>query len=483
MQVSKSVAPRRLAVIYLGFMLAILLLTAHPGLAFTEKPSIDWPYPDEMEFPPLEFTKVEPVRHVLSNGLTVYLLADRDLPLLQGAVYIKAGSIYDPPQQTGLAALTARLVRAGGAGARTAAEVDERLDFWAASVTVSEGKLLATASFSSLSEYAAEVLDLVTDLLAAPAFAGDLLEVERNRMLETIRRQYDDPVEVAFREFIKRSYAGHPFGAYSTTVSLNAITRSDILDFYKAYYFPENATMAVSGDFDTEEMIALLEKTIGRWKAKGVKPPELPPFSREPELKVYYVERPLTQSVICIGHPVVPTDHPDYPAIGILSGTFTDILFEEIRVRRGLAYAVGSGLTDSYRLPGIFYTYAITRADATGQVIELLLEAMGNIREVEAPAGRVNRVRDATVNRSVFRYTSAHEIAGRNAVDDLLDIPPGFFEEQLERIKALTPANLLYYAFDYLHPEEVVIVVVGNASIFDRSLEEFGEVVVVEPEQ
>ena len=187
---------------------------------------------------------------------------------MQGAVYIKAGSIYDPPQQTGLAALTARLVRRR-AGARTAGEVDERLDFLAASVTVSEGKLNTAARFSSLSEYAVEVLDLVTDLLAAPAFAGDLLEVERNRMLETIRRQYDDPVEVAFREFIKRSYAGHPFGAYSTTASLNAITRSDILDFYKAYYFPENATMAVSGDFDTEEMITLLEKTLGRWKAKG----------------------------------------------------------------------------------------------------------------------------------------------------------------------------------------------------------------------
>lgn len=483
MRVNKSVAPRRLAVIYLGFMLAILLLTARPGLAFTEKPSIDWPYPDEMEFPPLEFTKVEPVRHVLSNGLTVYLLADGDLPLLQGAVYIKAGSIYDPPQQTGLAALTARLIRAGGAGARTAGEVDERLDFLAASVTVSEGKLNTAARFSSLSEYAVEVLDLVTDLLAAPAFAGDRLEVERNRMLEAIRRQYDDPVEVAFREFIKRSYAGHPVGAYPTTASVNAITRADVLDFHAAYYYPENAVMAVSGDFDTEEMIALLEKTIGRWKAKGVKPPELPPFNRQPEPKVYYVERPLTQSIICIGHPTVPFDNPDYPAIGILSEIFTGILSEEIRTRRGLAYAVGSGLTDSYRLPGIFYAYAITRADATSQVIELLLAEMAKIRDVEIPAGRANRIRDAAVNRAVFRYTSAHEIAGRNAVDDLLDIPPGFFEEQLEKIKTLTSANLLYYAFDYLHPEEVVIVVVGNASIFDRSLEEFGEVVVVEPEQ
>jgi zinc protease len=478
MQVRKGVAYMRLAV-----MLAILLLAACPGLAFTEKPSIDWPYPEEMEFPPLEFTSIEPVRHVLGNGLTVYLLADRDLPLLQGTVYIKAGSIYDSPQQTGLAELTARLTRAGGAGARTAAEVDEQLDFFAASVAVNEGTFYAMARFSSLSEYTAEVLDIVADILGAPVFAEDSLEVERNRMLEAIRRQYDDPMEVAVREFFKKIYGGHPAGAYPTVASVNAITRADLVDFHAAYYAPENATMAVSGDFDPEEMIALLEKTLGRWKVKGVEPPEFPPFDRQPERKVYYVERPLTQSVIFIGHPTVTLDNPDYPALGILSEIFGGALFDEIRVRRGLAYAAGGGLTDGYQIPGIFYAYAITRADATGRVLELMLAEMEKARQVEIPTGPANRARDAAVNRAVFRYTSAYEIASRNAADDLLGIEPGFFEEQLERIKVLTPGNLLFYAFDYLRPEEVVIVVVGYAPMFDRDLEDFGEVILVEPEQ
>lgn len=474
MQVRKNGASMRLAVI-----LAVLLLAACPAPAFLDKPSIDWPHPDEMDFPPLEFTKIEPVRHILSNGLTVYLLEDRDLPLVQGTVYIKAGSVYDPPEQTGLAELTAWLTRAGGAGTRTAAEVDEWLDYLAASVTVNGHAVYTTASFSCLSEYAAEVLDLVVDILAVPVFAEDRLTMERNRMLEAIRRQYDDPVEVAIREFVKRIYEGHPAGAYPTVASVNSITRDDILAFHAAYYFPENATMAVSGDFDTKEMIALLEKTIGRWEEKGAEPPALPSFDRQPEPKVYYVERPLTQSIVFIGHPTLTFDDPDYPAIGVLSEILGGILFEEIRIRRGLAYSVGSGLSEGYRIPGIFYVYAITRADATGQVIELLLKEMEKIREVEIPAGRANRIRNAAVNRTVFRYTSAHAIAGRNAVDDLLAIPPGFFEEQLEKIKVLTPGNLLVYAFDHLRPEEAVIVVVGNGSLFDRKLEEFGEVVVV----
>lgn len=478
MQVSKGVARTRLAV-----MLAVVLLAACPGSAFTEKPSIDWPYPGEMEFSPLEFTSIEPVRHVLGNGLTVYLLEDRDLPLLQGIVYIKAGSIYDPPQQTGLAGLTARLTRAGGAGARTADEVDERLDFLAAPVAVSEDKFYVTANFSSLSEHAAEVLELVTDILAAPVFAEDGLEMERNRLLEVIRRQYDDPVEVGFREFFKRICEGHPVGAYPTIASVNTITREDIVDFHAAYYFPENATMAVSGDFDTEEMIALLEKTLGGWKVKGVEPPELPPFNRQPEPKVYYVERPITQSVILIGHPTVTFDNPDYPVIGVLSGIFDGNLGYEIRTRRGLAYAAGSGLADGYQLPGIFYGYALTRADATGRVIELMLGEMEKIREQQITTGRAARIRDTAVNRAVFRYTSAYEIAERNAVDDLLGIEPGFFEEQLERIKILTPGNLLFYALDYLRPQETVIVVVGYAPTFDRNLEDFGEVLLVEPER
>ena len=134
-------------------------------------------------------------------------------------------------------------------------------------------------------------------------------------------------------------------------------------------------------------------------------------------------------------------------------------------------------MTDGINFPA-FSAYAITRADATGRVLELMLAEMEKARQVEIPTGPANRARDAAVNRAVFRYTSAYEIASRNAADDLLGIEPGFFEEQLERIKVLTPGNLLFYAFDYLRPEEVVIVVVGYAPVRQGS-ENFGEVILL----
>ena len=113
-------------------------------------------------------------------------------------------------------------------------------------------------------------------------------------MLEAIRRQYDDPMEVAVREFFKKIYGGHPAGAYPTVASVNAITRADLVDFHAAYYAPENATMVVR--ILTRRDDRALEKDSRRWKVKGIEPPELPPLTGSRAESVLW-ERPLPRAL------------------------------------------------------------------------------------------------------------------------------------------------------------------------------------------
>ena len=130
-----------------------------------------------MTFGELDEVTLEPERVELSNGMVVYLLEDTSLPLIEGFAYVRAPSLYDPEGKVGLAAMTADLLRTGGAGERSADEVDETLEFLAASVEGSASNNSATVSFSALSDNVDEVLEVFGDVLQRPQFAEERLEL------------------------------------------------------------------------------------------------------------------------------------------------------------------------------------------------------------------------------------------------------------------------------------------------------------------
>lgn len=465
--------------------LVMILLLATSPVALAQ--AGDWPHPDEIEAPPLTFHAPEPLRAVLSNGIVVHLAEDRTLPLVSGVAYVEAPGLYDPGQLAGLSGLTAALLREGGAGGRSPATIDVTLERLAASVEATSSDVLASVSFSALSDTLGDVMPIWRDVLIVPDFDPERIEVQRSRRLEAIRRVVDDPVQLAVREFQRRVAAGHPAGRYPTEATIGAIDRSDLVAFHEAYYGPSTTVLAVAGDFDADAMLARLERLFGGWEVDVAAPPELPAYDPAPDRRVYLAQKDLQQSIVLIGQPAMRAYQGPYTAFTVANevlgaGGFGSRLFTEIRTRRGLAYATGSQLTQGFEVPGTFLAYAFTRVDATAEVLELLLAELDRLRDEGVTQAELDRSVTTLVNSSVFRDVSVAAVAERAARVELLGLPGGYFARHIEAMQALSPGDVQTAARQVVDPDHLVILVVGDEAAFDRPLDAFGPVERIEIE-
>ncbi len=482
-------------------LLALLLLAAtsaqettptaqRPAPQTAAQPKLDpntgvpesWPDPAKLRFDPVTFNTPKPERAVLSNGLVVYLLEDHSLPLVNGAAFVKTGSLYDPKAKVSLASLTAELMRSGGSAGRTADEIDERLENLAASVEVSAADLYTTASFSALTENVQEVLGIFAGVLEKPTFAPARIQLAKGQALEAIRRQNDDPVGIAVREFYKRLAQGHPAGYVPTAETVNAVSRADMVAFHQRYFKPNETVLAVSGDFNRAEMLRTLEQTLGSWQRAPVNYPKLPPYNPDPAPQIYHAQKDVGQSIVIMGHPSVYAYTPEYNALDVANavlggGGFSSRLFTEIRTKRGLAYSTGSQLNQGFMFPGTFLAFAITRTDATGQVIALLKQEMQQMAAEPVSKAELEVQKSNILNGAVFRFTSPDAIVQRTArAVEILDLPADYFERYIQDVRAMTPAKVQAVARRDFRPEDMLLMVVGDETQFDRPLSDFGKV-------
>lgn len=465
-------------------LLATLLLATSFG-AFAQ--SSEWPHPSELDTPALTFDAPQPRRAVLGNGVIVHLAEDRTLPLVSGVAYVEAPGLYDPDGLAGLAGFTAALLREGGAGGRSPATIDATLERLAASVEASSNDVLASVSFSSLSDTVGQVMPIWRDVLVAPDFGPERTEVQRRRQLEAIRRIADDPVQLAVREFQRRVAGDHPAGRAPTEATIGAIDRSDLVAFHEAYYGPSTTVLAISGDFEADAMLARLERLFGGWEAEVAAPPELPAYDPAPERRIYLAQKDLQQSILIVGQPAAYAYQGPYTAFTVANdvlgaGGFGSRLFTEIRTRRGLAYATGSQLAQGFEVPGTFLAYAFTRADATAEVLGLLLGELDRLRDEGVTQAELDRSVTTLVNQSVFRDASVAAVVQRAARVELLDLPEGYFARHVEAMQALTPGDVQAAARQVVDPSHLVILVVGDEGAFERPLEAFGTVERIEIE-
>ena len=457
------------------------LLLALLTLGLAQGVPADWPDPFKMQFQRLQPTAIQPTRVQLSNGLTVLLIEDRSLPFVNGRIYLRAGSIYEPDDKVGLSGIFSAVMRTGGAGERTPDQVDETLETLAASVSVSTDNLFTSVAFNTLTENLDQVLQIWADVLLRPRFAQDRVDLEKGRALEAIRRRNDQPTQIAVREFLRRINEGHPAGRISSAASIQSITRDDLLAFHQRYFKPNGAVLAVSGDFNTQEMVARLERTLQGWARGEVSLPTFAPPSPKPS--IYFVQKETNQSVIYMGNPTVTAFAPGYSELDlasrVLGDGFNSRLFLEVRTKRGLAYATGGAQTQGFGWPGFFYGASISRVEKTAEVIELMLAQFRDLRERPVSQEELELFRNNILNAEVFRFTSKQAVAERIARTQLLGLPDDYYEQYVRQIQAATPADLQRVMQQYVRPEQFVIVVVGDQRQFDKPLSSLGNVIEV----
>ena len=471
-----------------GLVIAVLITCF---IVWSVQPTFAKPH-EELTFEPITFKPPVPEKRVLSNGMTLYLLEDHELPLFNINGLIKTGNIYDPADKVGLASICAGVMRTGGTVAREPDMLNEALESMAASVEVGMSREYGTVNLSTLAEDIEKGLEIFADVLRNPAFREEKLELRKQQAVEGIRRRNDNPIQLAWRNFSALLYGtDHPFGWYSEIEGIESITVEDLKAFHAKYYQPDNMMLAITGDFDTETLIPQLEKVFAGWESTEIAFPDVPTVDATLEPSVNYIFKDLPQSVMLIGHFGIKRtpDFPDYFALRVMNdilgeGGFTSRLMREVREKHGLAYMVGSIMqTTYYTNPGEWFAYSQTRTDKTAEAISLIIDVVKGLRDTPVPEAELQRTKDSLINSFVFGFESSSQIAFQQMMLAYRDFAPDFLETFTDNIAKVTAEDVQAVAQKYLHPDALTIVAVGNKESFDRPLDEFGEVSEIEIEQ
>jgi predicted Zn-dependent peptidase len=455
----------------LSAFLALAILTVSPisliGQAQQQIPA----HPRELKYSTLTYTppKREQYRHVLSNGVVAYLVEDHDLPLVNVTTLVRTGSYLDPAGKEGLALLTGAQMRAGGTTSKTAEEFDEAADFLAANISSGVGSTQGTANVNMLAKDVDQGLGLYFDMLKNPRFQEDRIKLAKSQMLQNMERRNDNTDAIEGREWSRLMYGSEHFSTKQTTkASVEGITREDMVAFHQRYFQPGGFIFAVSGDFNTKDMIAKLEAAMKGWPANKEAVPAVPKPAAVPVAGIYTVHKAdVNQGRVSIGHTGAMRDNPDAYALEIMNdilggGGFTSRIMSRVRSDEGLAYSAGSSFGMGVYYPGVFRASFQSKNPTTSQAIDIVMEEINRVRTAKVSAEELETAKNQAIEVFPRIFATASQVAGTFAGDEYTKRAPDYWATYRDRIRAVTADDVQRVAQKYLQPDKLVVLVVGN---------------------
>ncbi|MBI5017351.1 MAG: insulinase family protein [Deltaproteobacteria bacterium] len=395
----------------------------------------------------------------------MFLLPDRDVPLVRVFAVFRGGSVYDPPEKAGLAQVLSLAWRSGGAGGLAPEALDDLLEGRGMDLSLGLGRDKGSASLTVLTADLDQGLDVLARLVREPTFRPDRVEWATAQVKDGIRREVDDPDTLAFRELRRALYRGHPRGVIATEETVGRVTRDDVVALHRRLVTEGTWALGAVGDFDPDALLEALERRFGPLPGEGTGFPPLP-AAPEPAPRTVLVPKALPQSTVVwarfgplrLSPEFYPLDLADYLLGG---GGFQSLLVREVRSDRGLAYSVGS-FYDAYPEFGVLGVLASTKKESTAEVVELLAA----VREGAARRGfspeDVARGKESLENRYVFLYEDPASSVREQlalAVDGLpLDLPAAY----LPSLRAVSTDQVASAARRYFPRVPGVTVVVGD---------------------
>ena len=437
--------------------------------------------PSHLTIPPLHpIPKVTPQRSALSNGLVLYLLEDHSLPRVDGVLYMKASSTWAPAAKAGLGGLTAEVMRSGGSATQSGDWMDDRLAAIGGSVTSSMSPDLASINFNSLAEHFSEVLGMVAEVCRRPAFPDDKIELSKVGLRRQIASRNDEMSNVLSRVARQSVYGkDSPYARTPEYATVEAITRDDCVAFHKLCYVPERAILVVYGDFKSGDVKQQVSKLFADWKKSGAAPPAMPPMpERSPSRLVFAPKEDVTQSAVVLAQLGFKASDPDLADMDVLEqalgGGFQSRLFNRVRTQRGLAYATGASAGSGFLRPGVFEAYSLTRNDSVFAALDLVRANVEEVTKTPFTDAEARTAKESVENSLVFQFEKPSSTLFRSAFYELAGYPQDFLQRYQAALAKVTPASMLAAAQRKIHPDQMLTIVVGKESEFDRKLESAG---------
>jgi zinc protease len=435
-----------------------------------------------IHFPPV-------VKHRFDNGLELWSVEHRELPILSSALLLRLGTAADPPDLPGLAAFTTDMLDEGS-GESTALELSERIARLGLQFDTEIGADATLLSMVSLAEYAAPALSMLVEMATRPRFDPEEVRRVRSLRLARLMQLRDVPSALADRLFAWRLYGNHPYGhaSFGTEASLSRIAIEELREFHETRITRASAVLVMVGDASHDEMRRLAEAAFDGPDAADhawgratpspdvtVAPEGLPPGAP----RVAIIDRPgAAQSELRVGRVSAPRSTPDYHTLNVLNTAFGGSFVSRINLnlREQKAYTYGVRSSFDYRLgPGPFSVQTSVQTDATAESVSEILREMREVQDAQPITSReLERAQAALVRGFPRGFETADQIARAVTQLALYHLPDDYFDRYVPRIQAVTQDEVTAAARAHLRLDDVQVVVVGDKRHISDGLAELG---------
>jgi zinc protease len=421
-------------------------------------------------------------RATLSNGLQVVLAEAHSIPKFHGELFFRAGNALVVDRAPGLAEMAATVVRTGTAK-RTSRKIEEDLRSLGADLGASAGQDTSAISFAGLSEFAGPLLELVNELSREASFPQAEFERECRQKLEEVKLERTSPGFLASERLRKVLFGAHPYAQISPSEEqVAAYKREDLVSVYEEIYTPENGLLMLVGDFEPQAMLKTIEATFGNWTGKKPAAKESAAPPKPHGRRVYLVHNPgSVQTQILMGCPGITKRHPDWIKLGLTNslygGAFNSRLVMNIREDKGYTYSPRSA-AHPLREHGYFSVSAAVRNDVVAASLTEMFYEIDKLRSVPVPEAELADAQNYLTGVFSMGLATQEGLLSQFSSVELSELPLDYLETYRDKIRALTPADLLATSRKYFDSANMQIVLVGERAQIEEQAGLFGDVEV-----
>jgi len=417
---------------------------------------------------PIAFDIPQPFQTTLDNGLRVIIFENERLPLVSYRLAFHSGDVNDPKDATGMTSAMASMLTEGTIN-YTSLQLAEKIERLGASIGASASDDFTIISASSLSLYRSEILALMAEVVLRPTFPEEELDLYRRNTVENLKFQRSQPGFLAGEQASKLIYGEHPYSKVSPNAEdIEKLDRVDLAEFHAKSLIPNNAMFIVVGDIKRDEFLAELNELFGDWQ-QGSEPTasfEMPPTRSSRSLTI--VDRPdSAQSNIVLTNLGVKRTDPDYfPLIvmnQVLGAGASSRVFMNLREEKGYTYGAYTRL-ETKKLAGDFEATAEVRTAVTGDSLKEFFYELDRIRNEKVGETELADAKNFLTGVFPIRAETQEGITNLIVNQNLYGLPEDYLQTYREKVDAVTADDVQRVALKLVRPDEMAIVIVGDAN-------------------
>src|SRR5437773_10031041 len=405
------------------------------------------------------------VRDVLDNGLRILTERMSQVRSVSIGVWLTRGSRHETAEQGGIAHFVEHMLFKGTTS-RTAEDIAQAIDSIGGQPDAFTAKEYASYYIKVLDEHLPLAVDILADIVRNPAFRPDDIEREKKVVIEEIKMVEDTPDDLVHEIFTQGFWENHPLGRpiLGTRDSVESLTSDLLREYFRSVYAPQNLIVSAVGNLEHTKVRDLVAERFGGVEAAGTSTREEAP-TVVPKIQIR--SKDLEQSHLCLGASSYPQNHDDryssYVLNTLLGGSMSSRLFQNVREKRGLAYAVFSGLS-AYRDAGSFTIYAGCSNEAVGEVIDLVVEELRGVKHSAVPGAELQRSKDHLKGSLMLSLENTASRMSHLARQEIYFDRQFGLDETLQGIERVTVADVQRVAADLFKNGALAATVLGNVN-------------------